>query len=152
MARPKKQPVHQTKADAVDKLFSGTDKAMIAGAVAAGIAGGCGVQGPLTRILIGLGKAPADQLSNPAVAGFSIFSVGLIPTLVAGLFTGQGTSGTPAPTEEDRAALGAAMSNVVEFLILYKLATNDVLIGQLIGAGKDIASATIRAGGEAVPF
>jgi len=149
----RKQSVHkETKADVVDKIVQQVDPLAVAGMSAAAIAGACGVQGPLTRILIGMGNAPAEQLSNPAIASFSIGTIGLIPTLLAGLLSGEGTSGTSQPNDADKAALGAAMSNACEFLLLYKLATNDMLLGQLIGAGKDIASATIRAGGEAVPF
>jgi len=121
----RKQPVQETKADAIDKLLREIDPIMVAGATAAGIAGACGVKGPLTTILTGLsGNDVNAQLQNPAVTVGSIFTIGLIPTLVAGLFMGEGASGTPQPEPSQTASLGAAMSNVCEFMIVYAAATN----------------------------
>jgi len=125
MVKRKQYPKQETKADAIDKLFREVDPIMLAGATAAGIAGACGVKGPLTTILTGLsGNDVNAQLNNPAVTVGSVFTIGLIPTLVAGLLSGQGTSGTPSPEASQMASLGAAMSNVCEFMIVYAAATN----------------------------
>jgi len=87
---------NQTKTDIVDKLVKEVDPVMVAGAVAAGVAGWYGFRGPLTTILGAFnGSSPITPVTNPTSdpIGYLIWSyppLGLIRAIY--LLTGMNQS------------------------------------------------------------
>lgn len=160
----KRSESKETKADIANKLMADLDGMYLAGATAAGVAGFYGISGPLTKILMSVNgpvTIGTDPLKDPI--GYMVWSyppLGVIRAMNM-ILGGQSPPKPEELTEQQISdaqrqayyeAIARAMSNIVEFTLLFKLTENEPLIRQGVGAIKDLAVAQIRATGEAVPF
>jgi hypothetical protein len=120
--------------------------------ISAGVAGYCGVKGPLTSILTAI--APVNG-SGKSVMEFNPGEAWLIADLVGtpilgpflALFGGATSGGTTTnPTPTQISALGTAAANMVEAGLLYQLARNPETLKTLFDMGKEAANGAIGLG------
>lgn len=120
--------------------------------LSAGVAGYCGVKGPLTAILTSF--APVNG-SGESVMKFNPGEAWLIADLVGtpilgpflALFGGGMPGGTTTtPTTTQISALGMAAANMVEAGLLYQLARNPETLRTLFDMGKEAANGAIGLG------
>lgn len=104
---------------------------------AAGVAGYCGIKGPLTQILDamqGNGSGPTHNI----VEGITALSLpGLVGMIIGGV---QDLAEKPKPSQSEILRTGYAMSNIVESGVLYTLAKNPGTPGAVAELAKTFGS------------
>lgn len=142
MGRPRKSKQVETKVDIMDRIFKDLDAEVLLAGALGGVATLGGITPPLTRMLMSLGGQNDDLKALWAVLSIGTF----VPAQIYGLIFG--TSERPA----DPHAAALAASGALEAMLMMEFVKNPQLVREALGMVKDLGSATIRAGGEAVPF
>jgi len=148
MARKKVVP--ESKADVVNKIFAEVDaEVFLAGMLGATAAAG-GLTPPLTRLLQTFNTGMSSDYSAILAALSPAYAIGTVAVSLADLIMGNKDSQID---EKDRIKVyGLMASGALEAMIMMELVKNKQLMGQFIDVGKGLATATIAAAGEAVPF
>lgn len=146
MSRYGKSQAKDSKAQVIDALLKEIDPEVLLAGVLGGTATLGGITPPMTRFLsvMGGGDLGKDYEALWAVLSPATWSNVKVFEMLFGS-PGDGTQGDPK-------TWALAASGALEAMIMMTLVKNPDLLKTVIGTGKDLAAATIRAGGEAVPF
>lgn len=140
-------------ADVADKLMAEIDPEVMMAGMLGAVATAGGITPPLTRLLDVLtDKDITDDIAKALEALTRLGAFGLGPAGLMAIFNPPSADASAQEKEDYARRVGLMAAGAMEGMMMMTLMKNKQLMSQIMDTATKIASATISAAGEAVPF